>query len=80
MIGIFFFKGFYRGAGPAGFEGVQAISQLEEAKIREEELNKLVTEARTSLAVEKGTQENLQNQQIPMSNRLKELEDLIVRR
>ncbi|MDF1812499.1 MAG: chromosome segregation protein SMC [Verrucomicrobiales bacterium] len=58
----------------------RAISLLEEAREREEELNKLVTEARTSLAVEKGSQENLQNQQIPMSNRLKELEDLIVRR
>ncbi|MDF1752607.1 MAG: chromosome segregation protein SMC [Verrucomicrobiales bacterium] len=58
----------------------RAISKLEEARSREDELNKLVTEARTSLAVEKGTQENLQNQQIPMSNRLKELEDLIVRR
>ena len=58
----------------------RAVSQLDEARMREERLNKLVTEARTSLAVEKGTKENLENQQIPMENRLRELEDLIVRR
>ncbi len=62
-------------------QGIErAISRLEQARNREDELNKLVTEARTSLAVERGSQENLQNQQIPMSNRLKELEDLITRR
>lgn len=58
----------------------RAVSQLEEARRREEELNKLVTEARTSLAVEKGSRENLTNQRTPMSNRLQELEDLIARR
>ncbi len=58
----------------------RAISHLEEARTREDELNKLVTEARTSLAVERGSKENLQNQKAPMSNRLQEFEDLISRR
>ncbi len=58
----------------------RASSRLEAAREREDELNRLVQDVRTGLAVEKGTLENLQNQRIPMANRLAELEQLIVRR
>lgn len=58
----------------------RSAAQLQQATQREEELNKLVNEARTSLAVENSARENLQNQQQPMSNRLQELEDMMNRR
>ena len=62
-------------------QGIErSTAQLAEARAREDELIKLVNEARTSLAVENSARENLQNQQQPMSNRLQELEDMMERR
>ena len=52
---------------------------LEEARIREEKLADQVSEARTSLAVEQGTRQNLAEQREPMIARLDELDELIER-
>ena len=61
-------------------EAEQASKLLEEARIREEELTEQVTGARTSLAVEQGTRQNLEEQRAPMTARLNELNELIERR
>ena len=58
----------------------RASKLLEEARSRQEELTEQVTGARTSLAVEEGTRQNLEEQRKPMSARLKELNELIERR
>lgn len=55
-------------------------SQLDEARRREEELTEKVTEARTCLAVEQGTRQNLEEQREPMLARLNELLEQVERR
>lgn len=54
-----------------------AAQGLDHARSREEELTEKVTEARTNLAVEQGTQRNLAEQREPMLARLEELEGRI---
>jgi len=61
-------------------EAEEASLLLKEARIREEELTEHVTEARTSLAVEQRTRQNLEEQRAPMIARLNELNELIDRR
>ncbi len=56
-----------------------ATAKLTEARIKEEELTELVTEARTNLAVENGTRQNLEEQREPMADRLRELEESLAR-
>ena len=55
-------------------------AELAEATRHEAEVNTLLNELRTSLAVERRAAQALQQQKEPMANRLKELEDLISRR
>lgn len=55
-------------------------NDLTEARLHEESLTESVTEARTTLAVEKGTLQNLEEQRQPMADRLKELTDSIEQR
>lgn len=55
-------------------------TELEAARHREEELTEKVTEARTCLAVEQGTRQNLEEQREPMLARLNELLELVERR
>ncbi|MEM9282079.1 MAG: chromosome segregation protein SMC [Verrucomicrobiota bacterium] len=55
-------------------------SKLDQARILEESLVDQVTEARTSLAVEHGAKQNLEEQRAPMVTRQIELEELIERR
>ena len=52
---------------------------LTEARKKEDELTEMVTEARTNLAVETGTQQNLEEQRAPMVERLEEFDALIAR-
>ncbi len=54
--------------------------KLNEARRREEELTEKVTEARTCLAVEQGTRQNLEEQRDPMLTRLHELMEQVERR
>ncbi|MAS94308.1 MAG: chromosome segregation protein SMC [Verrucomicrobiales bacterium] len=61
-------------------ETESANEELTAARIREEELTELVTKARTNLAVEQGTRQNIEEQRAPMIARLKELEELLERR
>jgi len=61
-------------------QGATVSEHLAEARTREERLNEDVTEARTSLAVERGMRENLEENRLPMANRLRELDELIERR
>lgn len=56
------------------------LGDLDAARTREEELAGKVTEARTCLAVEQGTRQNLEEQREPMLARLNELTELIGRR
>lgn len=60
-------------------EAASLSTQLREAQVKEEALTEQVTEARTSLAVEHGTRQNLEEQREPMIARLRELEELINR-
>jgi chromosome segregation protein len=55
-------------------------SELDDARRREEELTEKVTEARTCLAVEQGTRQNLEEQREPMLARLHELLEQVERR
>ncbi|MDG2123804.1 MAG: hypothetical protein P8J87_08920, partial [Verrucomicrobiales bacterium] len=55
-------------------------AELAEATRHEAEVNNLLNELRTSLAVERRAAQALQQQKEPMANRLKELEELIARR
>jgi len=55
-------------------------TELEEARRNEEGLTEKVTEARTCLAVEQGTRQNLEEQREPMLSRLHELLELVERR
>ncbi len=56
------------------------VSDLDDARLEEERLTEEVTEARTCLAVEQGTRQNLEEQRAPMLARLNELIELIERR
>ncbi|MEM1441373.1 MAG: chromosome segregation protein SMC [Verrucomicrobiota bacterium] len=58
-------------------ESESLSTQLDTAQKDEESLTEEVTEARTSLAVEDGTRQNLEEQREPMVARLLELEELI---
>jgi len=55
-------------------------AELDAARSREEELTEKVTEARTCLAVEQGTRQNLEEQREPMLARLNELLEQVERR
>ncbi len=55
-------------------------AELDEARRCEEELTEKVTEARTCLAVEQGTRQNLEEQREPMLARLHELLEQVERR
>lgn len=57
-----------------------ATKKLDNSRTREEALTEEVTEARTNLAVEQGTQQNLEEQRAPMLARRTELEELLERR
>ncbi len=62
-------------------EQMDGISvQLAAARASEEGLTDRVTEARTSLAVEKGTQRNIEEQMAPMVQRLQESKETIEKR
>lgn len=60
-------------------ESTILAEQLQSAQKEEEALTEEVTEARTCLAVEQGTRQNLDEQRAPMISRLRELEELIHR-
>ncbi|MDF1826132.1 MAG: chromosome segregation protein SMC [Verrucomicrobiales bacterium] len=60
-------------------EAASLSTRLREAQVKEEALTEQVTEARTCLAVEHGTRQNLEEQRAPMVARLRELEELISR-
>ncbi|MEM6280248.1 MAG: chromosome segregation protein SMC [Verrucomicrobiota bacterium] len=60
-------------------ESASLSSRLDTAQEEEENLTEEVTEARTSLAVEDGTRQNLEEQREPMVARLNELTELIER-
>jgi len=55
------------------------IGELNEARTLEESVTESVTAARTQLAVEQGTRQNLVEQRDPMAGRLRELIELIER-
>jgi len=55
-------------------------AELDDARRSEEELTEKVTEARTCLAVEQGTRQNLEEQREPMLARLHELLEQVERR
>ncbi len=55
-------------------------ADLTNARLHEETLTEEVTEARTTLAVERGTLQNLEEQRTPMAERLKELTDSVEQR
>jgi len=57
-----------------------AAARLTEARGKEELLVETVTEARTQLAVEKGTRKNIEEQRSPMADRLSEMNELLERK
>lgn len=65
--------------GELSEESTSLAEQLRTAQRDEEALTEEVTEARTCLAVEDGTRQNLEEQRAPMIARLRELEELIHR-
>lgn len=60
-------------------ETERLIAELNEARSLEETVTEAVTAARTQLAVEQGTRQNLVEQRNPMAGRLRELIELIER-
>lgn len=63
----------------ADLETERLIAELNEARSLEETVTEAVTAARTQLAVEQGTRQNLVEQRDPMAGRLRELIELIER-